>query len=180
MSKTGFLGHAALALLGCIWSITVLAQVAPNFDLPTLDRDSRISLGDLQGKVVYVDFWASWCGPCSVSFPYLERLRTQYKSEGFEVVAINLDADIEDAKRFLQRNAVTYPVLVDDQKQTPVQFGVKGMPTAFLLDRAGNIRHVHTGFRSSDADKLARWIEQLLLEKPTGSAAKSDDIQEDS
>jgi thiol-disulfide isomerase/thioredoxin len=140
------------------------AQPAPDFDLPQLDGDGTISLTDLKGKVVYLDFWASWCGPCAYSLPQLERLRIHFRGRGFEVIAINLDQDKRAARRFLSSKAITYPILIDPDKQTPVTYAVQGMPTAYLLDRDGNIRHVHTGFRKGDSDKISVLIEQLLNE----------------
>jgi len=155
-------GGVVAILLLC--NVDSFAQSAPDFALPTIDQQQTLRLADLKGKVVYLDFWASWCPPCAISLPELEQLQQQYGDQGFAVVAINLDASVTDAKRFLQDKAVSYPVLVDADKATPLQYGVQGMPTAFLLDRHGQLRHVHTGFKKGDGDKIAQWIEQLLLE----------------
>lgn len=145
--------------------VTAFAQTAPDFELPRLSKSSTLRLSDLKGKVVYLDFWASWCGPCVVSLPELEKLYTRYKNQGFEVVAINLDSAQEDAQRFLQGKSISYPVLFDHQQKTPEQYGVAGMPTAYLLDHTGKLRYTHTGFKPNDGEKLSNLIQQLLKEK---------------
>ncbi|RLT94454.1 MAG: TlpA family protein disulfide reductase [Ketobacter sp.] len=148
-----------------LWKATAFAQPIPNFDLPLLDRAGTLSLADVKGKVVYLDFWASWCGPCAVSLPELEKLRRRFHPQGFEVVAINLDNSQEDARRFLRDKQISYPILFDRQQRTPEQFGVAGMPTAFLLDRQGRLRETHTGFKPGDTEKLTKMIQQLLQEE---------------
>ena len=145
-----------------LWEAAAWAQPAPEFELPVLDQSRTLSLADLKGKVVYLDFWASWCAPCALSLPELEKLRARFKNEGFEVIAVNLDRSLADARRFLSDKDINYPILVDRQQLTPERYGVAGMPTAFLLDRKGQLRQTHTGFKKGDTDKLARMIQELL------------------
>lgn len=156
--KVGF----AVAML---WQVTAFAQSAPDFSLLVLDSSKKISLADVKGKVVYLDFWASWCGPCALSLPELEKLRSRFRHQGFEVLAINLDDSMDDARRFLEDKQISYPILVDGQQVTPEQYGITGMPTAFLLDRNGQLREVHKGYKKGDTELLASKIKALLEEE---------------
>jgi thiol-disulfide isomerase/thioredoxin len=141
-----------------------VGQPAPAVSLPQLSGAGEVSLESLRGKVVYVDFWASWCGPCRISFPVLEQLRDELGPDGFEVVAINVDEVEEDARQFLANTQVSYLVVRDGSGDTPTLFGVMGMPTGYLLDRKGVVREVHQGFRRSDGEKLHASIIELLGE----------------
>jgi thiol-disulfide isomerase/thioredoxin len=144
-----------------------VGQVAPPVSLPLLatDNPGMLSLQSLQGKVVYLDFWASWCGPCRVSFPQLEELRQEFGPQGFEVLAVNVDEFEPDALRFLEEVSVTYPVVRDGAGATPATFGILGMPTGYLIDRAGTIRLIHQGYRKSDGAALRIEIMELLGEQ---------------
>ncbi len=146
----------------------VVGQVAPGVSLPSLSQPAQsISLADFRGKVVYLDFWASWCGPCRLSFPQLQRLHEELGPDGFEVLAINVDEFEPDALAFLKEIPVTYPVVRDASGDSPATYGVLGMPTGYLIDRAGIVRQVHQGFRKSDGEKLRQEIAELLAESPS-------------
>ena len=123
-----------------------------------------LSLESFRGKVVYLDFWASWCGPCRVSFPQLEALRAELGQRGFEVYAINVDEQEADALEFLARVPVSYPVVRDAEGKTPAAWGILGMPTGYLIDGEGVVRQVHQGYKKSDGEKLRAAIVQLLGE----------------
>ena len=123
-----------------------------------------MALASLRGKVVYLDFWASWCGPCRVSFPQLEQMRQQLGPRGFEVLAVNVDEFEDDALRFLREIDVSYPVVRDGSGKSPGEWGIRGMPTGFLIDRHGRVRLVHQGYRKSDGDKLRSEVTRLLEE----------------
>lgn len=141
---------------------------APGFKLPVLHSDSSISLSDYRGKIVYVDFWASWCGPCRKSLPLLSDMRDRLKDAGdFEILAINLDAKTEDAERFLKEFPVTYPVLLDPKGTTSQKYDLVGMPTSYLIDQSGDIVSTHQGFRAGDIEKIEAEI--ALLRKRAGS-----------
>ncbi len=139
-------------------------QLAPALNLPLLGAraDESMSLEALRGKVVYLDFWASWCGPCRLSFPQLEALRQELGPRGFEVLAVNVDEFEDDALAFLDAVPVTYPVVRDADADSPARYGILGMPTGFLLDREGVVKRVHQGYRRSDGEKLRKEIVQLL------------------
>lgn len=141
-----------------------VGQAAPAVSLPALSGAGEMSLESLRGKVVYLDFWASWCGPCRVSFPQLEQLRHELGPDGFEVLAINVDEEEADARQFLADVPVSYPVVRDGEGITPQTYGILGMPTGYLIDRQGVVREIHQGFRKSDGDKLRTAIIALLGE----------------
>jgi thiol-disulfide isomerase/thioredoxin len=141
-----------------------VGQSAPAVSLPQLSGAGEVSLESLQGKVVYLDFWASWCPPCRISFPILEQLRVELGPDGFEVLAINLDEVEADAQQFLSDTPVSYPVVRDAAADSPKAFGMMGMPTGYLIDRKGIVREIHQGFRRSDGEKLHASITELLGE----------------
>ncbi len=158
----------SLVLFICFSNQALAATVgnnAPDFSLPALQGSSKkegVMMRDFRGKVVYVDFWASWCGPCRKSMPVLEEVRQQYKDQGFEVVAINVDESTDDALRFLKKYPVSYPILLDPKGKTPELYKVEGMPTAYIVDKAGVIRYVHSGFQPHDREKIEKTVKQLL------------------
>ncbi len=138
---------------------------APDFSLPTLPASASVRTpADFAGKVVYLDFWASWCGPCRVSLPALNRIYADLKDRGLEVVAINVDEVEEDAEGFLERFPVDYTLLADPAGGSPQAYGILGMPTAFYIDRKGVIRGVHAGFRKSDEAEVREKLLELLEE----------------
>jgi thiol-disulfide isomerase/thioredoxin len=118
---------------------------------------------DLSGKVVLLDFWASWCGPCKASFPVLDGLQKKYGARGFKVLAINVDEDAAKMERFLADHPVSFPVLRDARQKLVEAAGVEAMPSSFLVDRGGAIRFTHVGFRAETTpEELNREIESLL------------------
>lgn len=140
-------------------------EPAPAVSLPSLAPGGEvISLAALRGKVVYLDFWASWCGPCRISFPQLEQLRQELGPQGFEVLAINLDEHQADADKFLAEVPVSYLLARDTSGDSPRAYQILGMPTGFLIDREGNVRLVHNGYRKSDGAALRDHILEVLGE----------------
>ena len=141
-------------------------QTAPSFSAHALEGDSTLSLSAYKGKVVFLDFWASWCGPCQSAMPVIESLRNEFPADQFQVLAINVDQDPSKAKAFLERRKVGYPSVSDPEGRLPATYGLKTMPTSYLIDRNGVVRYVHAGFRASDVEGLRNEIRALL-----GSAA---------
>ena len=120
------------------------------------------ALPNLKGKVVYLDFWASWCGPCKVSFPVLNKWHSELGAKGFTVLAVSVDENAADMHDFLTKTHVSFPVVRDAGHKLVAAANVSSMPTAFLIDRAGTIRQVHNGFRKTDEAPLAEQINALL------------------
>jgi len=136
---------------------------AISIPLPLLENNKagkKAEIDSYKGKLIYLDFWASWCGPCRKSLPILNEIRSQYASQGFEVIAINVDENLNDALKFLDKYPVDYPILLDPTGKSPQAYKVKGMPTAYLIDEKGTIIYKHIGFKTKDRKK----IEQLINE----------------
>ncbi|MDH5183222.1 MAG: TlpA family protein disulfide reductase [Gammaproteobacteria bacterium] len=134
---------------------------APNFSLKTLDKKT-IKLSSYKGKVVYLDFWASWCEPCRKSFPWMRKLQSKYKKQGLRVITINLDKDKAELKRFLRDFRINFPVGLDPNGKVAQRYRVKAMPSSYLIDRKGRVRYVHLGFLQKDEKKTEERIKKLL------------------
>lgn len=133
---------------------------APDFTLPT--PSGTVSLHDLRGKVVYVDFWASWCGPCRQSFPWMNSMLEKYGPQGLAIVAVDLDKTREASGDFLYTFSPKFTVAFDPAGKTAQAFRVEAMPSSFLLDRDGKIVYTHQGFESSKAPTLEQKIRESL------------------
>jgi len=158
---------AVVAVAGLVVGAAPAASVesgepAPQFNAPALEGGGTVSLSEHRGKVVYLDFWASWCPPCRTAMPVLEGLRREFAGDAFQVVAVNLDRDKDDALEALEKTPVGYPSASDPDGRLPEQFGVGTMPTGYLIDRSGVVRYVHEGFRRGDGDRLREEIRALL------------------
>lgn len=136
-------------------------QRAPEIGLRTPDGQT-IRMADLRGKVVVVDFWASWCAPCREELPVLQRLHEQYASRGVVVVGVGIDRNERDFRTFKDRMGLTFPVVHDGAHQVAGRYEPPRMPSTFLIDRNGVVRHVHEGYRASNAAELEQQIQQLL------------------
>jgi len=145
------LGAIATASVGAASSTP---QAAPRWPL----------LNDLQGKVVLVDFWASWCGPCLQSFPWMNGLHARHADDGLVIVAVNLDQDRALAEAFLKKVPAQFRVEYDAKGQVAKSFGVEAMPTSFLIGRDGTVRARHAGFRDKQREGREQEIVQLLKE----------------
>jgi thiol-disulfide isomerase/thioredoxin len=122
------------------------------------------SVPALKGKVVYLDFWASWCGPCKSSFPVLSEWQRTFSKQGFTVLGVSVDETDEDMTRFLAKSPVAFPTVRDAGHKLVGAANVSTMPTSFLIDRKGVIRLVHNGFHKQDASLLQGKITALLNE----------------
>jgi len=122
-----------------------------------------LDLASLNGKVVYVDFWASWCVPCRDSFPWMNELQHEFGKQGLVIVAVNLDHERSDAEDFLRRLTPDFGISYDPQGLLAERFHVKGMPTSVLIDRNGKVVTQHTGFRLADRGALRDQVRALLV-----------------
>ncbi len=165
MYKVFLIAMTALISMTFNANAAEVGQPAPQFNLPSLLQNQPVSLNQFSGKVVYVDFWASWCAPCRTSFPLLNKLQQKLKDQGFEVVAINLDEDPANAEKFLKDFSVTFTILRDRNGEWADKYVVESMPTSFIVDRQGVIQNIHHGFTSDDINELEQKIVQLLAKK---------------
>ena len=112
---------------------------APAFTLDRLDREGQLSIADLRGKAVVVNFWASWCVPCRDEAPVLQETYERYRDQGLVVLGIDVNDFREDARRFMRRHELTYPVVYDGKGSTVGKWGVRGFPETFFVDRSGKL-----------------------------------------
>ena len=142
---------------------TMVGDIAPLFELPDLlDTDSSTRLSDHRGKVVYLDFWASWCGPCLIAMPKMQALQEELGTSDFVVLAVNVDREPNKARKFLKRVSVTYRNLQDEEGMVPASYGIKAMPSSFVIDRAGKVTLVHQGFKYGDEVMLRQHILEVV------------------
>jgi peroxiredoxin len=141
-------------------------QPAPAFTGAPLRHGEPVRLEDYRGKVVYLDFWASWCGPCRQSLPWMEQLRHDFGEAGLAVIAVNVDENPADAMRFLRRFEVGYPVVGDARGAIAARYDVRDMPSSYLIDRSGVVREVHRGFNRKGAARLREAVARLVAEQP--------------
>lgn len=123
---------------------------------------SELDLKNHQGKVVYLDFWASWCKPCQRSFPWMNNLLKKYPAENFTVITVNLDAEPEAMHQFLGKVPANFDIYHDPSGQIAEQFEIEGMPTSYLIDSNGKVVKKHIGFYTKHIDRYEREIEELL------------------
>lgn len=143
----------------------VLASVALTLGITSPLGATPLDLSPLRGRVVYLDFWASWCAPCRQSFPWMDSLQQTYAAQGLSVLAIDVDHDRADAERFLEEFHPHFDVRFDPQGAWAQQFKVTGMPTSLIIDRHGVVRFTHIGFWPAQGAVAAREIRELLDEK---------------
>lgn len=162
--KTNILG--VLAVLVASMCATPLwcaeAREAPAFSVAS--DAGKLNLADFKGKVVYLDFFASWCSPCRSSFKWLNETHGKHAADGLVIVAINVDKERDLAAQFLKENPAKFRVGYDPEGKVAQTYQLKGMPSSYLIDRKGQLRATHIGFR--DKDKVARTdeIKSLLAE----------------
>ncbi|CAN5813953.1 TlpA disulfide reductase family protein [soil metagenome] len=166
MNRRSFLYYTAAFAGGLALTPTLQAAGwAEGAKLPALDTFGlEGTLPNTTGKVVYLDFWASWCAPCKASFPVLAGWHKDYASRGLLVLGVNVDEELAAMKAFLAKNTVGFPVVRDAAHKLVAAANVDTMPTSFLIDRKGVIRLVHNGFHEKDKAPLQAKIESLLAE----------------
>lgn len=140
----------------------------PACNVSPIGESQSTDLSQYKGQVIYVDFWASWCGPCAKSFPFLNEMHEQLKGQGLQIVGVNLDENPDEAKAFLAKYPASFTVVADASKQCAKDFQVKAMPSSYIIDRKGVVHHVHLGFRPGEAKEVRMIVEKLLGEKVAG------------
>jgi len=125
---------------------------------------NSLDLNQYKNKVVYLDFWASWCGPCRKSFPWLNSVEKKYAADGLVVIGVNLDNDLENAKTFLKEVPAEFNVFSDPDGQLAEQYKLIGMPSSFVIDGNGEVRHRHVGFKKASVAAYEDSIVELLQE----------------
>lgn len=136
---------------------------AANFTLKSADGEN-IRLSEHRGEVVLLNFWASWCGPCRQEMPHLEAMHRKYTELGFTVFGVNVEQDREMADRILIDIPVTFPILFDDDNVVSELYGVDAMPTTLLIDRNGEIRYLHRGYKAGYEEAYEQQVRELLRE----------------
>jgi peroxiredoxin len=168
-SLVSSIGRPLLALLFAVavpWTAAApLAPTAqaPDFTLRTLDGQ-KLRLGEQRGRVVLVNFWATWCGPCRQEMPHLNKLYEKYKSSGFVLLGVNVDDDTRQAAGVADKLGVKFPVLPDADKRVSKQYDLSAMPSTVLIDRDGKVRYLHRGYQSGYEDTYDKQIRELLKE----------------
>lgn len=156
-----------LTLLLLLPTLQASARPAPDFQVE-IDGQSHSMVVLSRKGPVYVDFWASWCGPCRRAFPFMNQLLKEFGPQGLTVVAINLDTDRTDAATFLEQFPADFPIVYDPEFALADAYGVGGMPSSYLvLD--GTIIQTHVGFRPKDADTTRATLENLINRSSGGA-----------
>jgi thiol-disulfide isomerase/thioredoxin len=125
----------------------------------------EVSLSSLKGKVVLINFWATWCGPCRKEMPLLEQIQKKYAPLGFTMLGVNVEEDTRLMDTFLKDVPVSFPVLLDPANGVSKLYDVSAMPSTVIVDRKGNVRFIHQGYKPGDEDKYQDLIRQLIREK---------------
>lgn len=141
-----------------------VGELAPPLELQTVDGQWQ-RLQDYRGKVVYVDFWASWCAPCRQSLPQYERLFRKWAASDFGVLAVNVDTERRVAVAALKQSAVSFPVVFDPGGIWAERFKLPTMPSGYLIDRKGVVRYIHSGYRAEELPVFEAWVIKILEEK---------------
>jgi thiol-disulfide isomerase/thioredoxin len=139
------------------------AKPAPDFTLPAVGGKS-LSLSQYKGQVVMINFWATWCGPCRQEMPLLDAMYRKYKGMGFTLIGVNVEPDSAAAEKFLKGLPVSFPVAFDADSKVSKLYNVQGMPSTVIVDRKGNARVLHKGYRPGDENTYLDHVRTLIRE----------------
>jgi thiol-disulfide isomerase/thioredoxin len=142
------------------WLVLAASTTAAADTTPTLDLAAHA------GEVVYVDFWASWCGPCRSAYPWLQTLHERYAEQGLTVLTVNVDRDRAAAEKFLAALKADLPVIWDPEGVLATEYELQAMPTSYVFGRDGTLRASHVGFDEKKTGEIEAEIEALLAEQP--------------
>jgi len=161
--------NLTMGLLVTVFAATSLAssglegKLAPDFALKS-STGENLRLSEYRGDIVMINFWATWCGPCRQEMPLLDELYTRYARVGFNLLGVNIDDDSRRAMQMIEELGVTFPVLFDARKEVSKLYEVEAMPVTILVDREGNVRHVHHGYKPGYEDTYLDQVRSLLRE----------------
>ena len=161
--------NLSLGLLVTVFAATSLAssglegQTAPDFALKS-STGENLRLSEYRGDVVMINFWATWCGPCRQEMPLLDELYSRYERVGFNLLGVNIDDDSRRAMQMIEELGVSFPVLFDARKEVSKLYEVEAMPVTVLVDREGNVRYVHHGYKPGYEEKYLDQVRSLLRE----------------
>jgi cytochrome c biogenesis protein CcmG/thiol:disulfide interchange protein DsbE len=140
----------------------LLNNPAPDFQADSVNGKGKVSLSQWKGKVVLVDFWATWCEPCKKSFPKLEELRVKYNASGFEIAAISEDDEANGVKEFGANYGAKFPLVWDKDKSVANKWHPPNMPSSFIVDKKGVVRFVHLGYHDGEEKEIETELKSLL------------------
>jgi len=148
--------HFRIRTMASALALAVLGATAHGEDL---------DLAAYKGKVVYLDFWASWCNPCRQSFPWMNGLQSDYAGKGLVIIAVNVDQDHDRAAEFLEHTPAQFKIVYDPNGAIAQKYDFKDMPTSILIGRDGKVHYVHNGFDAGKESEYLSHLTQLLNEK---------------
>lgn len=165
MQKTVINLFAVVALMAValVGHTKEMSEPAPDFTLKG-QQGENLRLEDFRGQVVMLNFWASWCGPCRQEMPVMDEIQSKYKDLGFTVLAVSVDKNPAEANRFLEAVPVDFPILYDTESSVSELYGIDAMPSTVMIDRNGNARFLHRGYKPGYEDKYVQQIRQLIRE----------------
>lgn len=159
--KLSLPGLSFIAIMLC--AAIAHATPAPDFTLKS-DNGENIRLAEQRGKVVMLNFWASWCGPCRTEMPLLDDMHKRYSKAGFVLYGVNVEQDPAAAKKLIEDLGVTLPVLYDSDSKVSKLYKVDAMPTTVVIDKKGAVRYVNRGYKAGDENKYRDQIRELIRE----------------
>jgi cytochrome c biogenesis protein CcmG, thiol:disulfide interchange protein DsbE len=160
---------SAAALVGCTDAASpndvkseVIGNPAPAFSLQSVNGQGSVALSSLEGQVVIVDFWGTFCGPCKESFPKLQQIYTKYKASGLTVVGVSEDDEKDGIAAFGSSYGAKFPLVWDETKSVAGKWNPGSMPATFIVDRKGVVRFIHRGYRQGEEVDMEREVKSLL------------------
>ena len=171
-SRQGCIARLGAAALATLWAAVFApaawplarGESAPACSALLLDGDRSVRLADYRGKVVYLDFWASWCAPCRESFPFMNELQRELAGKGLQILAVSVDKTADEARRFLARYPAQFATALDAAAACPAAYRLEGMPSSYVIGRDGTVRAMHVGFRDRDKTEIRRQLIEALDE----------------
>jgi peroxiredoxin len=148
---------------GFAGGLSAADTAAPDFTLPA-KVGGPIQLSKYRGKVVMLNFWASWCGPCRKEMPLMDQIYKKYTAAGFVLLGVNVDTDSTDAQKFLTQVPVSFPIAYDRENKVAKMYEVSTMPSTFFIDRKGHVRQLHRSYKEGDENEYLSEIRTLIRE----------------